>query len=139
MKNTLENKAKFFAQYWGQKVGREGTSVENDGFERNYIINHFTIQNIDYDYLELKSLSQINDEDIIKVAELRGFVNIKSIKNDYNGFWVKFLGNEHTKWVFFNELYQPEIDYLRSKGYALDWNGITVEEQVEFGWVKLTN
>lgn len=29
------------------------------------------------------------------------------------------------------------IDYLRSKGYALPYLGISVEEQIEFGWIKL--
>lgn len=29
------------------------------------------------------------------------------------------------------------VDFLRSKGYALPWNGISVEEQIEFGWIKL--
>lgn len=31
------------------------------------------------------------------------------------------------------------VDYLRSKSYALPWNGITVEEMIEWGWVKLKN
>jgi hypothetical protein len=28
-------------------------------------------------------------------------------------------------------------DYLRSKGYALPWMGLSVDELVEYGWVKL--
>lgn len=139
MKNILENKAKFFAQYFGQNVlcyfFRDGI-YEKEKVEVDYPILECLDKYKDTK-LELKPLSQISDEDAIKISELRGFVNIKSIKTDYNGFWVRFLGNEHTKWVFFNELYQPEIDYIRSKGYALPWNGITIEEMIEFEWIKL--
>jgi hypothetical protein len=31
------------------------------------------------------------------------------------------------------------IDFLRSKGYALPWIGISVEDQVKAGWIKLIN
>lgn len=30
-----------------------------------------------------------------------------------------------------------QIDFYRSKGYASNWNGITIEEQIEAGWIKL--
>jgi hypothetical protein len=30
------------------------------------------------------------------------------------------------------------VDYLRSKGYALPWMGLSVEEMVQAGWIKLT-
>lgn len=29
------------------------------------------------------------------------------------------------------------VDYLRSKGYALEWNGVKVKEQEKLGWIKL--
>lgn len=29
-------------------------------------------------------------------------------------------------------------DYLRSKGYALPYMGISVEDQIKYGWIKLT-
>ena len=31
------------------------------------------------------------------------------------------------------------VDFLRYKGYALPWMGISVEEQVSRGWIRLSN
>jgi len=28
-------------------------------------------------------------------------------------------------------------DYLRSKGYAVDWMGLTVNQMINYGWIKL--
>lgn len=39
-----------------------------------------------------------------------------------------------------NNLYSlliETIDYIRSKGYALPWMGLSVEQQIEYGWIKL--
>ena len=57
--NTLENKAKFFAQYWGQYV-----LYFTSDFLRK--IDNLTLDSVENDdYLELKPLSQISDEDVI--------------------------------------------------------------------------
>ena len=29
------------------------------------------------------------------------------------------------------------VDYLRSKGYALPWMDLSVEDLVKYGWIKL--
>ena len=58
--NTLENKAKFFAQYWGQHV-----LYFSSDFLRK--IDNLTLDSIENDdFLELKPLSQISDEDVIQ-------------------------------------------------------------------------
>ena len=57
--NTLENKAKFFAQYWGQHLIIMGSFLR--------IIDHVTLDSVENDdYLELKPLSQISDEDVVQ-------------------------------------------------------------------------
>lgn len=72
--NTIENKAKFFALYWGQEVLY---------FESPEGINPFTINSNnmwgsgDFDqkkdaWLELTHLSMITDEDAIEVANIIG-------------------------------------------------------------------
>lgn len=94
MKNTLENKTKFFAQYWGQKVLNVAKDMPLQ------VLDNFGIHCDGY--LELKPLSQRKGIDIP-----------------------------------LNKIEVGEADYLRSMGYALDWNGITVKEMVEFGWIKL--
>lgn len=137
MKNTVENKAKFFAQYFGQNVlcyfFRDGV-YEKERVEVDYPILE-CIDNYKDAKLELKPLSQISDEEKTILEEsIIGFIdsfyfveqfcyaNIKS--SIYGGLNTIKLNNYH-------------VDYLRSKGYILPWNGITVEEMVEFGWVKL--
>ena len=62
--NTLENKAKFFVQYWGQHV-----LYFTSDFLRK--IDNLTLDSVENDdYLELKPLSQISDEDINFVAKV---------------------------------------------------------------------
>ena len=72
LENTLENKTKFFAQYWGQDV----LCRDIFGKNKNEIIMHNTpcsnlkLGEIIDSYLELKPLSQISDEDINFVAKV---------------------------------------------------------------------
>ncbi|MEF9476761.1 hypothetical protein OWR28_02460 [Chryseobacterium sp. 1B4] len=70
MENTLENKAKFFAQYIWQKVF---TCKEYEGEikildpiyfnAKDKILNHWLANEY---YLELKPLSSITDEELVK-------------------------------------------------------------------------
>ena len=135
MKNTPENKAKFFAQYWGQRIWRYNHTT---GEKALLYINATTIENKKHfgfgGFLELKPLSQITDEDAIEVAKLSksffddpkiwGRTVIKSFTTDCSSYSASVILNiEH---------------YLRSKGYALPWMGISVEQQIEWEWVKLT-
>ena len=147
MENTLENKARFFAQYWGQKIicfphNKNAIRYDNPNkllagtFERNA-------------YLELKPLSQISDEDAIELMRLKieskGVVDIETIEIEnktLDGYtfivkyknWdderVGFVFNGHTNPLSF-------YDYLRSKGYALPWMDLSVEDLIKYGWVKL--
>lgn len=146
--NTLENKAKFFAQYWGQKVygWHDGTST-----------NFQSLNITEKEFLIIKPLSSISDEDAIACIKER------LIRDAYDEDKIKFIGNvtinKSTKTIhqvyisatvkysnFADEIQSLllnrnmkayTVDYLRSKGYALDWNGITVEQQIEYGWIKL--
>jgi hypothetical protein len=42
-------------------------------------------------------------------------------------------------WVGTKKIGSKECDYLRSKGYALHWMDLSVEDLVEYGWIKLNN
>lgn len=172
MKNTLENKAKFFAQYWGQEVY---------GWHDGNTTNFQSLNITEDEFLILKPLSSISDEDAIKVAELAhqlkgGFKFVRK-RDNHDIFLEKqthssifygvriglFYHGDISAWVRFEKTkddkasqhdvnigkinvsdqrpipYIAIVDYLRSKGYALPWNGITVEEQIELGWIKLKN
>jgi len=159
MKNTLENKAKFFAQYWGQlKVVYRKGFILRDNNSPQFVD--------EFDMLELTPLSQISDEDAIELAQIiSGDRFIEPYNKGMNGFWnyvedkksnleLRFQLEETglipantfgLKRVLENSVYVERadigrgVDYLRSKSYALPWNGITVEEMIEWGWVKLKN
>lgn len=117
---NLEEKAKFFAQYFGQEVLKYYSAfggliphyLEVSAEELSQM--HFHVDS----FLELTPLSQISDED----ATILGF-NSKQ----------EFIENHS----YGDSLEQFELDHLRSKGYALPWLGISVEEQIKRGWIKL--
>jgi len=118
---TNENKAKFFALYWMQDV----LMCKHYNKPITLIGNHIDYLYCgDYSeyYLQLKPLSSISDED----AE---FIDLQSEDFNEDGW---FDGEE-----MFYYWASIDVDYIRSKGYALPWMGLSVEELVEAGWIKL--
>ena len=171
MENTLENKAKFFAQYWGQEV------MVLDGLPST-VDSWFDGSNVKVFHLLLKPLSSITDEDIIHVAMLahqRPDLNFKVKRNkdiiyaetEFDKVGIRYFISILLKYgtvcakICFSKTKTEEykqstvnigqisissarpvpyiaiVDYLRDKGYALQFNGLSVECQVEYGWVKL--
>ena len=129
LENTLENKSKFFAQYWGQDVLCRVIFGKN----KNEIIMHNTpcsnlkLGEIIDSYLELKPLSRISDEDAIEISkEYPAFGS--NIRNSVKELFQEFDDLE---------LSIKTGDYFRSKGYALPYMDLSVEDLVEYGWVKL--
>lgn len=129
MENTLENKAKFFAQYYGQFVFLCG--IHNTIDELTFIEEIGPL-----DRLELKPLSAISDEDASNIAVLYGWnkngllykERLLQFKIDLPFIALKGFSHRHLHFVF---------DFLRSKGYALPFLGLSVESQISYGWVKL--
>lgn len=126
-----QEKARFFAQYWGQEIG-----VVESVFEEtisNLIIDQKTFEDIDY--LELKTLSSISDEDAIEVARIYN----KSINGGPFPRW--FTDEDYIScgksYIMRKEITIDVFDYLRYKRYALPFDGRSVEELVELGWIKL--
>lgn len=117
-----ENKTKFFAVYWAQYVKSSDNHLSKQ--LKPLEINAHSIQHVyEKSFLILKPLSKITDED----AE---FIDLKN--EDYNEQgWFSADGSFYF-WAF------DEADYLRSKGYAIPWMGLSVEEMVKAGWIKLT-
>lgn len=131
MENTLENKGKFFAQYYGQQILKwhdKGmilkmiwTDLRNDLKE-----NH---------YLEIKPLSSITDEDAYLVAKI-SFRGEEYHSSEIGKRLVQSVESENASY-FSGALCCAIYDYLRSKGYALPYMGLNVEKQIEYGWIKL--
>lgn len=179
MENTVENKAKFFAQYWGQEVLSDFTNKGKRCLYSIVVSNFYNIEKSDV-YLELKPLSQITDEDAIEVAKIVHqiysdkweviklvdssiHVELKGKVNDVYHISIGFRecsinANHHflkteddTAKSFKINIGQVNmssskpigyvyvIDYLRSKGYAMPYMDLSVENMIEYGWVKITN
>ena len=118
-----ESKARFFALYWNQLVMR----CEGD----NFLITNIPERWSTAHWLELTSLQDITDEDAIEVVKIVRPA-IPYILNPKNArpFCEGYLSID-------NGISSLVADYLRSCGYALPYMGLSVEEMIEAGWIKL--
>lgn len=137
MENTLENKAKFFALYWGQKAARSPFWNDKIPPGRNHPELALNFEN--KFYLELIPLSQITDEDALKAYRFHwspeSFEDIEEANKIDTPVAVEWLKNYgKPKYI---KLTIEGSDYLRSKGYALPFLGISVDQQIEWGWIRL--
>lgn len=130
MENTIENKAKFLAQYFGQNTFYCGL------FTRVYGLDIFRPESISGIYAELKSLSSITDEDAIEVSRVWG----SEMESKIIGYSIVIRITDIEKGGIQTEFRNTigVIDYLRSRGYALPFMGTSVEKLIEYGWIKLT-
>lgn len=164
MKNTLENKAKFFAQYWGQTVVNWNNNLQIK-LKLNVLLNEID----EMDILELKPISSITKEDACIIAmllvdwqesmsklspeniEVRGRIDgdhvwdelVMNFKGSFS-YVVRYRGGDFLTWIDSNgrcewntSNHLQVYDYLRSKGYALPWIGLSVEQLEEYGWIKI--
>ena len=125
MKNTIENKQRFFDAYSGQKIFRYSWNEEL-----------YTNRCLDQEKLhkytaELKPLSEISDDDI---EDLMDYFNIKMVsflKEDVIlAIKSQFLEAQ-------NRIPYKYADYLRSRGYLLPFMDLTIEQILEYGWAVL--
>lgn len=136
MENTIENKKKLFALYWGQEVFNNGMM----GDELPYSFtskNHGEID--DTDFLILTPLSQITDEDAIEVGKIFDYWPLrKNITESELDDFKNHLFNQAFEWDHYSIKESLNVvDFLRHNGYAFEWMGLSVEQLVSFGWVKL--
>ncbi len=136
-----KDKVEFFAQYWGQNVF---ASTQWKPYEQKEgaTVSYHSITSADsfYSYLLLKPLSSISDEDAMLLAESRGYVNVSRAYVNRGGYFIEWVlnnGKLKHRFIQFVDMYQPEIDFLRSKGYALPFRGYSVEQMIALGWIKL--
>lgn len=121
---SIEERTRFFAQYWGQKVmyvgGKGLVEIGNGGWN---------LKHPDF-FLQLKLISQITDEDVEELLSLVSF----QFSSRYTNEQIK---EEIRKSVMDTEMMPLNLtDYLRSKGYALPFMEYSVEELSSFGWVQ---
>ena len=114
--NKTDVKCRFFAQYYELEVAKHST--------KNYFVKHILDKVGENYFLELKPLSKITDEDAILMY--------RGLERNYESS-NQFL--EDYKSIGFLE--QSEVDYLRSKGYAVPFMEYSVDDLISFGWVRL--
>lgn len=175
MTNTLENKQRFFAQYWGQEVF--GSPFLKGSW-------HYTGENFDdideSAWMNLKPLSSITDEDLIHVARLahqlpkrtfhvdRSQKDIIYVKTGMDKVGIEYFISVRPKYatvtstINFDKTdkeafkscttnigsiqmssekpvpYIAIVDYFRSLAYAIPYMGLSVEKQIEYGWIRLS-
>lgn len=134
--NTLENKAKFMALYWGQKVMR--SSINDKDFTDLLITTIIPETMKDNWFLELTPLSKITDEDLKHLSK----IDLVS-SGEYDDSVTDLDLIEFGQYEFLNSerdlkyLLPEAVDFIRSKGYALPWMDLSVEDLVSYGWVKI--
>lgn len=114
--NKTDVKCRFFVQYYELEVAKHST--------KNYFVKHILDKVGENYFLELKPLSKITDEDAILMY--------RGLERNYESS-NQFL--EDYKSIGFLE--QSEVDYLRSKGYAVPFMEYSVDDLISFGWVRL--
>ena len=133
MKNKeLENKTRFFAQYWGQKYILDNGTLY-------WTVNHRAFPVDETACLELKALSEITDEDAVTVKELvkdTFYFDEEYDTKQLNRAVIRMI-TEHTgSWLHVGNCMYA-IDYLRSKGYALPFMEYSIEDLINKGWIRL--
>jgi hypothetical protein len=122
---TKQEKERFFALYWGQEV----FCLDKD--HQSGDIKHYINDDWSESYLELYSLEDITEEDWNWIDTYSGDVFSDKdfiLERFENGYSLNNVSSGSTLII---------SDYLRSKGYALPWMGLSVEDMVEVGWIKL--
>lgn len=149
MENTIGNKSLFLTQYQFKHLCFEG--ISNSLW---YLIPNITkgcqvnlgdqgvTDVLGVPPLLLKPLSSITDEDALELHKISypedinhsvtgGFRILACIDNNIRNF------KDGTEIVFKLLPGLNTADYLRSKGYAISWMGLSVEQQIKYGWIKL--
>lgn len=130
MKNTLENKEKFFGLYRGQSIQNYKLS-RHSAWKKNVEVKDFT-----FGHLELKTISSLTTLEKLDIAKFYESTasNIFVYDNQLN---FMYLYGDETQSVAVDLNTGYCLDYLRSKGFATEWLGLSIEKQIDYGWIKL--
>lgn len=109
MTNTIENKQRFFALYFGQEV------LIDDNLWKHKVLGDTMYW--DDCHLELKSLSDITKEESDYIKKLKVIC--------------------HSDGSHDLEPMQHTTDYLRSRGYLLPFMGLAVEQILAHKWAVI--
>lgn len=134
------NRENFFALYWGQDVAIE--------YNRRPTWTYRVLNNLGkINYLKLKPLSSITEEDIL---EGLFFVHGRLTEVERFPTYISLYDEQHDATILFDlrtgVVMQPDMtyymdapmtDYLRSKGYAVPYMGHSVEELIKNNLIRI--
>lgn len=138
---NLENKAIFFALHWMQSIIQD---VENSGKIQIYPVHPSNMYRFEESILLLKSVENISDEDVIELFQIKrphwscvaGDEELRSWGHSEQYIsYIKIMAGKGLIELYIENAFV--VDFLRSKGYAVPWLGLSVQEMVDAGWIKL--
>lgn len=125
--NTIENKQRFFGLYLGQEVLK--------GNAKNHDKHTVTTTLLSKDWLsgqtclELRSISEITDDEAIEVSRLAGWrVPIAIAGREI----IRKMNSEDGRCTPIEIL--SIMDYLRSRGFLLPFMDLSEEQILAYGW-----
>ena len=73
----------------------------------------------------------------LKKLDFSSPLGLENIRLDFNGIYWKAYEKKPGFYLGEGHLIPYEVDYLRNKGYALPWMNLSVQDMVDYGWIKL--
>jgi len=128
-------KSRFFAQYFGVRVFQNELNKKYDYPNYSYPLTIEKDFNKETnEFLELKPLSKITDEDALSAIKI-----FKVYRKKDGVFITEHSHIENIKTIFLDiPVWRLDVaDFLRSKGYAVPFMEYSIEDLISFGWVQL--
>lgn len=136
MENTLENKKKFLSLYY------DVACIQNDDWIYRSM-DKFKDLPFGYDlsgcYASLKSISLITDEDALKLAKVFDYEKEFDVINTIKEWCLSIINDKRNVFSGYHSQYIHAYQLIISKGYALPYMGLSVETQIEYGWIRLNH
>jgi hypothetical protein len=139
---------KFYAQYYGQKIIHTSLSPHPD-IRQTIDADKFRIPHqILNSRLELKSISDISDEEAIELIRLGSDVHKKCIITRKEKSGISFSSEyDYSKrrrnhgyflnYLSCHAMNTHQIDYLRSKGYAVPFMECSIDDLIKSDYIYL--
>ena len=131
MENTIENKRLFVASHWGQHIFNYD---DGSGHFKKLEVSFRALRDCNaYDYLSLRDVKSITDSECIEF---------------YNYLFYTVDTSDESKIEYIRDTLKDEdfeddwgmrssYDFLRSKGFAVPFMGMSIDKLVEYRWIKL--
>lgn len=142
--NIIENRDRFFALYWGTETfcGGDNHMITN--------VDPYAVSDTSYPepHLRLKSILHATQGILLYLASHDG-KNLDNVvkcevlslerhnNKEYLNLKLHCINGYHS---YIHTLSSSQcVDFLRYNGYAVGWLDLSVEDLVDYGWIKILN